>query len=162
MEALLIEDGAITFQIEFENIDDNYVSFSVYESVSFHEDNVVADTELYLKGDIKWDGCSNFWFTDGLHLCGKAYFETHKKVMGKIWDVCTKKIKGFDSELARGKSKPEELYRKVLCKDRFPEKQGKYLTRYGIRDYYPQGHDLCSYHQWWDIEWWLEEVEITD
>jgi hypothetical protein len=82
--------------------------------------------------------------------------------MGKIWDVCTKKIKGFDSELAGGKSKPEELYRKVLCKDRFPEKQGKYLTRYGIRDYYPQGHDLCSYHQWWDIEWWLEEVEITD
>lgn len=105
MKTLIKDDEYIKFQIEFEEGDfEASASFTVYEVTSWDADtNEVLETEQYLKGYIKWDGCSHIWFgkeNGYLHLCGKQFFENHKKVMDAIWDVCSKKIKSFDNELA--------------------------------------------------------------
>lgn len=104
METLIKDGDFIEFLIEFEDGDfELSANFNVFEVCSWSADtNEVSETELYLKGYVKWDGCSHFWFgeSDGyLHLCGKRYFEKHKEVMDKIWDICSKKIKKWDSSL---------------------------------------------------------------
>lgn len=102
----LIQDGDfINFLIEFEKGDDETsVNFNVFEVTSWNaDDNKPIDNELYLKGYIKWDGCSHIWFGDGdgyLHLCGKHYFDQHKKVIDAIWDMSSKRIKRFDNDVA--------------------------------------------------------------
>ena len=103
MELLLEEDGFNLFLIEF--IDNNFevsAKFNVFEVTSWGSNGrEIADMELYLKGQVKWDGCSHIWFGDKdgyLHLCGKDYFDRHNKVMSSIWDLCSKKIKKWDNK----------------------------------------------------------------
>lgn len=105
MEILIEENGYVNYLIEFEEGDyEASVRFSVFEVSSWKGDNnEPLDSELYLKGFIKWDGCSHIWFGDEngyLHLCGKTYFEQHKRVMDAIWNVCSKKIKLWDNDMA--------------------------------------------------------------
>ncbi len=105
MEALITEDNQVLYLIEYEGDNFDYgVNFNVYEASGWDIDtNEVVDTEHYLKGFIKWDGCSHIWFGDEngyLHICGKSYFERHKQVMDAIWDVCSKKIVKWDNDVA--------------------------------------------------------------
>jgi len=105
MEVLIKDGDYVNYLIEFEEGDfETSATFNVFEVTSWNADNnEVLDTEHYLKGYIKWDGCSHIWFGDEngyLHLCGKTYFERHKQVIDAIWDVCSKKIKGFDNDVA--------------------------------------------------------------
>jgi len=105
MEVLIKEGDCVTFLIEFEDGDfEASATFNVFEVSSWNaENNEVLDTEHYLKGYIKWDGCSHIWFGDEdgyLHLCGKTCFEKHIQVINAIWDVCSKKIKRWDNNLA--------------------------------------------------------------
>lgn len=68
--------------------------FEVYEIITPEE------KELYLTGQIKWDGCSHVYPNPdlgGFHLCGKYYWEVHNELMKFIWDTCTKKIIKFDT-----------------------------------------------------------------
>lgn len=103
METLLQNDHGIDFLIDFEEQDfEISATFSVYEVTSWDgETGEPVDKERYLKGYIKWDGCSHIWFGEEegqgyIHLCGKRYFDRHKEVMDAIWEMCSKKIKGFD------------------------------------------------------------------
>lgn len=105
MELLIKKDELDEFYIEFDDNQDfeAYASFKVLQVISWGVDNKPIDMEGYLKGTIKWDGCSHIWFGDDdgyMHLCGKSYFDSHNKVMDAIWDVCSKKIKRFDSDIA--------------------------------------------------------------
>ncbi len=98
MEILIKEEDCIKYLIEFEDGDFEYsATFKVLRVTSWDVGNGnVCDTKHYINGYIKASGCSHFWFgnEDGyLHLCGKEYFEEHKKVMDTIWDVCSQKIK---------------------------------------------------------------------
>lgn len=43
------------------------------------------DEDLYLKGHIKWDGCSQFQ-TDGLHLCGLHGYRLHVRLLQRLWN----------------------------------------------------------------------------
>lgn len=105
METLLTIGDYPYFLIEFEdNGFTHSCTFKVYEVSSWNmEDNTPSETELYLKGYVKFDGCSHIWFggedRDGyLHLCGKFYWDNHKKVMDAIWQKCSERIDGFVEE----------------------------------------------------------------
>ncbi len=104
METLLKQNNKDIFLIEFEKDESDFeysITFSVYEAISWNGINqVVEETELYLKGFIKWDGCSHLYFGDKgyIHLCGKVDFENHKKVLDAVWEVASKKIKNWDDE----------------------------------------------------------------
>lgn len=75
--------------------------FVIYEVQEWDDDTPIK-AEIYLSGRIKWDGCSNLEFGDGgaIHLCGKYWFEKHKRVMDAIWNLCSKKIIGWDEDIA--------------------------------------------------------------
>lgn len=93
------------FLIEWNKIEDHYADFIIHEINSWEMDNTPSDFEKYLNGSIKWDGCSHIWFggedKDGyLHLCGKHYFDKHCNLLQAIWDICSKRIKSFDHEVA--------------------------------------------------------------
>ena len=104
-ETLIEGNGHILFQIEFkEGSYETSVEFTVYEATGWAGDNnEIVDTEHYLTGYVKWDGCSHFNFgnNDGyMHLCGKHDWESLKDVMDALWEVCRKKIINFDEEVA--------------------------------------------------------------
>ena len=58
----------------------------------------------------------------------------------------------------------EVLYRKVMCSDRLPEKDGYYIAKSWkgtvLHTFNKVMHTLNKQHSAWltDIEWWLEEV----
>ena len=111
-EVLLSEDGYIQFVIVNPSITEHECSwsFEVYEVNSWEcdEDNTPSDTELYLTGFIKWDGCSHINFgeledgkPDGyIHLCGGIHWRRHAEVMLKLWSMAPGKIKKFDAQCA--------------------------------------------------------------
>lgn len=105
-EALFFGDDPMPqFLIEWEKIEGLHADFIVHEINSWTTDNIPSDYEKYLNGTIKWDGCSHIWFggedRDGyLHLCGKHYFDKHCKLLQAMWDICSKRIEDFDSEIA--------------------------------------------------------------
>jgi hypothetical protein len=106
METLIKEDDTVLFLIEFEGDFESSATFNVFEVLCWDgETNEVTGTEKYLHGYIKWDGCSHVWFGKEdnpgyLHLCGKGFFERHKQVMDAIWDICSKRIIGWDEDVA--------------------------------------------------------------
>lgn len=96
--------------MEVTTINDHRLEFSIYEVTAWEADESKSpiDVELYLKGCIKWDGCSHVWFgeeTDGvqdgyLHLCGKFHWELHAQVMANVYEYASKNIKSYDAEVA--------------------------------------------------------------
>ncbi len=56
----------------------------------------------------------------------------------------------------------ETIFRKVLCSERLPEKEGNYITNVHSNKFYCL-KDSIYYHAnvWWDVVWWLEEIEIN-
>jgi hypothetical protein len=79
------------------------MSFEVYDVTSWEMDFSPRSVEQYLKGHIKWDGCSHVWVGDNdgyLHLCGKHYWERHAEVMLKLFEVAENTIERFDPEIA--------------------------------------------------------------
>jgi hypothetical protein len=106
-EIVLMEEGYPIFIIEIKTLESHMVDFEVCEVLAWSADgkNVVRDKELYLKGCIKWDGCSHVWFgsedRDGyIHLCGKDSWLKHNEIMTFVWDTCTKLITNFDADEA--------------------------------------------------------------
>lgn len=105
-EVLLQDSGMPKFLIEYEQGDlESHCDFKVFEVMSWNMENVPENIELYVRGTIKWDGCSHIWFgtedKDGyIHLCGKHSFVDHCKLIAVLWEVVTAKIKCFDKETA--------------------------------------------------------------
>ncbi len=100
----------ISFFIEFDKDQDFEVSmkFKVYEVNGWGMDNKPEeeDTELYLSGYMKWDGCNHFTFgeegSDGyMHLCGESEIDKLIDVMTKLKELARTKIKNFDKEVAK-------------------------------------------------------------
>lgn len=99
--------------IEYEYDDDPYsASFKCWEIVGHSEDEVTKEftvplfqdkenenvddyhnAENYIRGMVKWDGCSHYYFGDPensgyLHLCGKDYIEQLQKIVKHIYKKC--------------------------------------------------------------------------
>jgi len=87
---------------------DFHVDIKVYRVVSFDEKDVPyfkrfgaasgmdmvgvhKDAQVYLEGRVKWDGCSDFRFTEhdrcALHFCEKESAQNLGVLMGRIYDM---------------------------------------------------------------------------
>lgn len=103
MEILIKENGYVNFLIEYVDIQEHSITFKVEQVVSWETDdnNTVSETEHYLKGDIRWDGCSHFNFGNEngyMHLCGKSCYNNMTKVLEALWKVASEKIKNWDKD----------------------------------------------------------------
>lgn len=107
MDDLLIENGLPMFKIEVTEKDRASVSFRVYEISCWDMQNKPIESEIYLTGYIKWDGCSHIWFGDEdnegrqngyVHLCGLPFWERHSKMMTNLYDYAKKNILGPEGE----------------------------------------------------------------
>jgi hypothetical protein len=60
----------------------------------------IEDSEPYLHGEVKWDGCSNWHFDEQdrvmLHGCSRADIQRIGDLMGACWDWAAELIPGFD------------------------------------------------------------------
>lgn len=102
-ETLIESNGYVYFTIEWEGDDFEYsANFTVHKVASWTMEKEICDTEPYLEGLVKWDGCSHITFAeDGyMHLCGKVAFDWHVAVMSGIWKKCSEKIVKFNHEVA--------------------------------------------------------------
>ncbi|MCP4475424.1 MAG: hypothetical protein GY821_12830 [Gammaproteobacteria bacterium] len=110
MTPFLHNDGYVSFLIKLttKETDEPWrMDFELYEVVSWKCDDkkTPSETELYLEGVIKRDGCSHIWFgakdvndqrSGYLHLCGKTYWRRHADVMLKIFELAEKTISEYD------------------------------------------------------------------
>ena len=57
---------------------------------SGHVVDTIEESEVYLSGHVKWDGCSNWHFDEQdrcmLHGCGKADVQRFGDIMAACWD----------------------------------------------------------------------------
>ncbi len=63
----------------------------------------ITKAEWFLRGSIKWDGCSNLEFNDGdvmLHFCGKRQAMGVGIVLGRLYDLARKVILSADFSIA--------------------------------------------------------------
>ena len=88
--------------------DEYHVQYDVYEHEGYYEDGMpvfhmkganthpspstgIDDAEIYMNGDVKWDGCSNWEINENdrcmLHGCNKDDLLNIGKIMGECWDM---------------------------------------------------------------------------
>ena len=101
MEELTRDGDYIESLIEFDEGQDfeAYMSFKVYEVEAWNSENIPQEKELYLRGTIKWDGCSNLDIGDH-HFCGRQGYDSHIKIVNALWELARTKIKGWNEEVA--------------------------------------------------------------
>jgi hypothetical protein len=106
METLIKDDDdLVTYLIETSDDKSTSLNFKVYEVNSWDENNNhhTDDLEVFLRGVIKWDGCSHIYFGDHsgyMHLCGNASFQDIKKVLDTVWLKAEREILNFDKDIA--------------------------------------------------------------
>ena len=110
IDLLKDENGYTTFLINIEPDIEYSMTFEVFEVAGWEcdEQHTPIDLELYMTGFIKWDGCSHVWFgekeedqkQDGyLHLCGKAQWDKHCKMMMAVYDLAERTITKYDPDI---------------------------------------------------------------
>lgn len=88
------------------------VEFVIYDhfgqdaegSPIFKKDDLPAssidDAEIYLHGDVKWDGCSNWYFDEQdramLHGCSRHDVARIGEILGRCWDLARDLCPKFD------------------------------------------------------------------
>ncbi len=65
----------------------------------------LAEADSWLSGSIKWDGCSDWYFNEQdhvmLHFCGLKAATAIGRLMGRMYDIASSRMKSFDRDLAR-------------------------------------------------------------
>lgn len=105
METLIKEKDYIKYLIITEPDKYSSLEFTVWQVNSWNEENkpCMEDNEIFIRGSIKWDGCSNINFGDAdgyLHLCGNKYFKDMKNVLDAVWKKAEQEIETFNKEIA--------------------------------------------------------------
>lgn len=101
---LYLKDGNHDiFRITITDYAEHMISFVVHEVIAWSKDNRPADFNNYLRGTIKWEGCSHIFIgedlenTDGyLHLCGVQSWKNHCMVMEWIYKTVFSMIESAD------------------------------------------------------------------
>lgn len=97
----ITKNGYVSFILDITKLEEHYINFSIYEVCSWSSPKEPFEIELYIKGVIKWDGCSHIYFgrigDDGnsdsyLHLCGKDDWKKHCDIMKWIYRTITSKM----------------------------------------------------------------------
>jgi hypothetical protein len=74
---------------------------SVGQVSSMHTTANLEDAEVYLHGEVKWDGCSNWHFDEQdrvmLHGCSKADIQRFGDVMALCWDWTAELCPSWDA-----------------------------------------------------------------
>lgn len=88
------------FVLNITEVDSRYASFELEEVESWGGELDDLETSLYLKGSIKWDGCSRLEIGDNgyLHLCGVELWKRHCRVMEWVYKEVSKLIKDFEED----------------------------------------------------------------
>jgi hypothetical protein len=110
MREVLIEDtGTIQFYITFDAYRDASTTFKVEQVISWNLREEPIETEVYLTGSMKWDGCTNIDFggESCLHLCGYWHFKKHYEVLEALMKRCSEVIIGFDKKQAGYEPTPQ-------------------------------------------------------
>lgn len=102
LEVLIKREDDSGFLIAYdEKHKESCPSFKVYETADVNQQ--VEETDLYLKGMIKWDGCSHILVGPDigyLHLCGYNKWKEFSEVMESVWKKTVDIIENFDYECA--------------------------------------------------------------
>lgn len=102
MEVLIEREDGSGFLISYEDeYKDSSPSFRVYSTDFVGQE--IEETDLYLKGTIKWDGCSHLLVGPDigyLHLCGYHKWKEFSEVMEKVWEKTVGMIDNFDFDSA--------------------------------------------------------------
>lgn len=102
MEVLIEREDGSGFLINYEeDHKDSCPSFKVYSTALLGQE--IDDTDLYLEGMIKWDGCSHILVGPDigyLHLCGYDKWKEFSEVMEEVWKKTVGMIDNFDFESA--------------------------------------------------------------
>jgi hypothetical protein len=60
----------------------------------------IVEAGLFLEGHIKWDGCSNWYFTKQdycmLHFCGRSEAIALGKLMDRMYSIANEEIRDFE------------------------------------------------------------------
>ena len=99
METLIKEGDYIEFLIDCDPDKDYRLSFEVFKVISWDSEYNPIDKEIFIRGSIKWDGCSDLFFGEEdcyLHSCGYGGIQDIKKVLDAIWDKAEKEIVNFN------------------------------------------------------------------
>lgn len=95
MEA--IEKQVFNNCIEFDGVEIHY-NFSDYV-FNFEVASSSYNDETELSGFIKWDGCSHFYFNDGLlHLDDMAGIEEHCRLIKRIYVLAAETIPNWQGD----------------------------------------------------------------
>lgn len=79
----------------------SWVDFTVYriESMDEEQSEVTCDDEVFAKGFVKWDGCTEF-SVERNHLCGffqvKQFQQLFTDIYYKVADICKVEFKDLD------------------------------------------------------------------
>jgi|HubBroStandDraft_2_1064218.scaffolds.fasta_scaffold141923_3 hypothetical protein len=64
----------------------------------------LLEANVFLHGDIKWDGCSNWYFDEQdnvmLHFCGVKSASSLGRLMERMYDITAAKMSKFERDLA--------------------------------------------------------------
>ncbi|MGH1436569.1 MAG: hypothetical protein ACRBG0_19155 [Lewinella sp.] len=103
-EVLIKEGDLIKYLIKCNDDKEASLSFEIIEVISWDgETDDPVDVEKFIRGFIKWDGCSHIYFGDKdgyLHLCGGDSFQYIKQVLTAVWKKAESEITMFDKEVA--------------------------------------------------------------
>ena len=67
--------------------------------------NGLEDAQVFVHGNIKWDGCSNLWFDEQdtgtmLHFCGRSSIDDFRELMKRLYDLAAEVIHKWDKSVA--------------------------------------------------------------
>lgn len=98
IERFYLIDGSECYRAIYWQEHTHAVAFEVKHAQGYAEDGVsyfqdgqpvtVEEAEVFLRGSIKWDGCSNFYFPGMTHRCDRAGLASIGILLGRIFDQC--------------------------------------------------------------------------
>ena len=92
-----VDMKTIVFVISITKKTSHHIEFSAEKVVSWTIKDEPIDTEKYLSGSVKFDGCSNIEFEDDImHFCGEKDVIDHCMLMKGIYKMAESEISGWE------------------------------------------------------------------
>lgn len=93
----------MVFQVTGQYVDGK-PSFEVADDPACNSTDFLAEAQVFLRGAIKWDGCSNWHFDEQdigmLHFCGVGRASSIGRLMERMYDLASARMPTFDRGLA--------------------------------------------------------------
>lgn len=109
MEEIIHEiklSDVVRYVVKITNKESHYVDFIVYEISRWDASDdsyTIDESEVVMKGCVKWDGCSHLTFGDSdryMHLCGKHHWDDFVAMIPQVYEFVKTHITGYDPHVA--------------------------------------------------------------